>query len=177
MAIAVLTLLVAGGTGADQHDARLDDLFLIMAETEDLNVAKVVEREIWRIWLQHDDSQTQKRLADGIDAMDREPYQALLIFDELIEEMPGFAESWNKRATLFYLFGDYDASARDIAKTLELEPRHFGALSGLGLVYMAQDQFVKARSAFEAVLLVHPHSTGARQNIEMIDRQLRRNTI
>jgi tetratricopeptide (TPR) repeat protein len=175
--LALATLLPAGAVEADQNDARLDDLFLIMQETEQLDVVAAAESQIWQIWLQHDNIQTQTRLAEGVAAIDKDPYKALLIFNALIEDAPNFAEIWNKRATLFYLFGEYEASAGDIAKTLELEPRHFGALSGLGLVYLAQDQLVKARSAFEAVLLVHPHSSGVRQNIEMIDRHLQRSAI
>ena len=109
--------------------------------------------------------------------MDENPRKALMIFNELVEEVPDFAEGWNKRATLYYLFGDYAASARDIEKTLELEPRHFGALSGLGLVHMAQNQYAKAKSAFEAALLIHPHSSGVRQNIKLINDYFRRNAI
>lgn len=177
MVLVLSTLLPVGAVEADQNDARLDGLFLIMQETEQLDVVTAAESQIWQIWLQHDNIQTQTRLAEGVAAIDRDPYKALLIFNALIDDAPDFAEIWNKRATLFYLFGEYGASARDIARTLELEPRHFGALSGLGLVYLAQDQLVKARSAFEAVLLVHPHSSGVRRNIEMIDRHMQRRAI
>ena len=103
--------------------------------------------------------------------------KSLRIFTELTVEYPDFAESWNKRATLYYLYGQYAESASDIEKTLALEPRHFGALSGLGLVYLAQDQYVKAIAAFEAVLLITPHNDGVRNNIEMINSQLRRSAI
>ncbi len=173
----VLFLLSAGVIRADQNDSRLDELFLTIRQTDSPEVARNVENKIWEIWIQHDDEQTQERMAEGIGAMDENPSNALLIFNELIEDVPDFAEGWNKRATLFYLFGEYAASARDIEKTLALEPRHFGALSGLGLVYLAQEQYAKAKAAFEAVLLIHPHSGGVRKNIELIDDYIRRNTI
>ncbi len=173
----LLILLPAGVTSADQNDSRLDELFLIIQQTDSPEVANNVESKIWEIWYQHDNKETQRRMAEGIVAMDNNPQKALSIFNELVEEAPNFAEGWNKRATLYYFFGEYAASARDIKKTLELEPRHFGALSGLGLVYLAQNQHVEAKSAFAAVLLIHPHAMGVQKNIELINDYIRRNTI
>lgn len=177
LAVSLVLLLSAATASADQNDPRLDELFLIIQQTDDANVANNVERQIWTIWLQHDNEQTQERLSAGIDAMDDDPRGALLIFNELINEAPDFAEGWNKRATLYYLFGEYAASTRDIEETLALEPRHFGALSGLGLVHLAQNQYVQAIAAFEAVLVIHPHSRGTRQNIKLINNYMRRHAI
>jgi len=177
LTVSLLFLVFAGVTSADQKDSRLDELFRIIQETDDLLIADNIEDEIWEIWVQHDDRQAQERLAEGIAAMDGNPRKALSIFNKIIEDVPDFAEGWNKRATLYYLFGEHAASASDIEMTLVLEPRHFGALSGLGLVYMAENQYVKAKAAFEAVLLIHPHSSGVRRNIESIDDYLSRNTI
>jgi tetratricopeptide (TPR) repeat protein len=177
MTAGLVFLLTTGLTSADQNDSRLDELFFTIQQTDDAEVANNAENKIWEIWIQHDDKQTQERLAEGIAAMDGNPRKALSIFNKIIEDVPDFAEGWNKRATLYYLFGEHAASASDIEMTLVLEPRHFGALSGLGLVYMAENQYVKAKAAFEAVLLIHPHSSGVRRNIESIDDYLSRNTI
>ena len=177
MTAGLVFLLTTGLTSADQNDSRLDELFFTIHQTDDAEVANNAENKIWEIWIQHDDKQTQERLAEGIAAMDGNPRKALSIFNKIIEDVPDFAEGWNKRATLYYLFGEHAASASDIEMTLVLEPRHFGALSGLGLVYMAENQYVKAKAAFEAVLLIHPHSSGVRRNIESIDDYLSRNTI
>lgn len=170
-------LLPAAVAIADQSDPRLDELFLILQQTDNPEVVIDAESKIWQIWLQHDSKQTQERLAAGIAAMNHNPPKALRIFDALIEDVPDFAEAWNKRATLYYSVGDYAASASDIEKTLELEPRHFGALSGLGLVYLAQKQLVDAKSAFEAVLLIHPNNSAVRRNIESVNDYIRRSTI
>ncbi|MCZ6617991.1 MAG: hypothetical protein O7E57_07635 [Gammaproteobacteria bacterium] len=177
MTAGLVFLLTTGLTSADQNDSRLDELFFTIQQTDDAEVANTAENKIWEIWIQHDDKQTQERLAEGIAAMDGNPRKALSIFNKIIEDVPDFAEGWNKRATLYYLFGEHAASVSDIEMTLVLEPRHFGALSGLGLVYMAENQYVKAKAAFEAVLLIHPHSSGVRRNIESIDDYLSRNTI
>ena len=177
LTVSVLIMLTAGMVSADQNDSRLDELFRIIQQTDNPELAYGVEDKIWEIWFQHDDQRTQERLAEGTAAMETNPGKALLIFNELVEEVPDFAEGWNRRATLLYLLREYAASARDIEKTLELEPRHFGALSGLGLVYLAQQQYVEAKSAFEAVLLIYPHNRNVQKNIELINDYLRRNTI
>ncbi|MBK19344.1 MAG: hypothetical protein CMM52_10975 [Rhodospirillaceae bacterium] len=90
---------------------------------------------------------------------------ALTAFNEITTRAPDYAEGWNKRATLFYLAGEHELSIADIKKTLDLEPRHFGALSGLGLVYMALGEERKALDAFEQALEIHPHMEGADTHI------------
>ncbi|MDG2033367.1 MAG: hypothetical protein P8J29_05475 [Rhodospirillales bacterium] len=82
---------------------------------------------------------------------------ALVLFDELVGLKPDFAEGWNKRATVFYPMTSYGASMRDIARTLELEPRHFGALSGFGLINQAIGRPEVAVMALEKALENHPH--------------------
>jgi tetratricopeptide (TPR) repeat protein len=176
LTIGIFCLIATGATSADQSDSRLDALFVTIQQTTSINLANDAENKIWEIWLENDNQQTETRLADGIESMNTDPDKALKVFDELISGTPDFAEAWNKRATLHYLLGDYPASLSDIEKTLALEPRHFGALSGLGLVYWVQGEYLKAKAAFEAVLLVHPHSTGVRRNIERINDHLRANS-
>lgn len=98
---------------------------------------------------------------------------AMLIFSQLIENFPDYAEAWNKRATLNYLIGELDASEADIMETLALEPRHFGALSGLGLVYIQRKELGKAKQAFEDLIAVHPNSPNAKANLDRIIEELR----
>ena len=97
---------------------------------------------------------------------------AVLSFNRLVEREPGFAEAWNRRATLHYLMGNYAASIDDIEHTLELEPRHFGALSGLGLIMLGLDRPAAALRSFEAALAVHPYLPGARTHIVELRRRL-----
>ena len=94
---------------------------------------------------------------------------ALALFDELVGLKPNFAEGWNKRAMVFYLMTSYGASMRDIARSLELEPRHFGALSGLGLINQAIGRPEVAIMAFEKASENYPHLPTWGENIrEMI---------
>ena len=85
---------------------------------------------------------------------------------------PDFAEAWNKRATVHYLMGDYVASVHDIQQTLALERRHFGALSGLGMIYEAIGRPSAALRSFEAALAINPHLDATRQRIEELRREL-----
>jgi tetratricopeptide (TPR) repeat protein len=97
---------------------------------------------------------------------------ALDYFNRLVTLAPDFAEAWNKRATVYYLMGDYRASVLDIERTLELEPRHFGALSGLGLIYDAIEEPAAALRSFEAAVAINPHLDSTRQRIDALRRQL-----
>jgi tetratricopeptide (TPR) repeat protein len=97
---------------------------------------------------------------------------ALDRFDRLVEQVPDFAEGWNKRATVYYLMGNYPASVLDIRRTLELEPRHFGALSGLGLIYDALDDPAAALRSFEAAVAIDPHLETAQERIKELRRQV-----
>ena len=102
---------------------------------------------------------------------------ALKIFDAIVRKAPGFAEGWNKRATVHYMMGNYEASLADIDRTLELEPHHFGALAGLGLVNIELERDEAALDAFERVLKVTPQSQGARHNIEIVKQRIKDKSI
>ena len=166
---ATLTFVIPGALpgAASQDDARLDALFGKLKSTNDAAEARTIEQVIWRVWLVSGDDKIDAIMAEGVRAMTfRDHAAALGAFDEIVRLAPGFAEGWNKRATVHYLLGDHDASAADIERTLALEPRHFGALSGLGLVRLAQGDEAAALEAFEAALKLHPHLPGADSHIK-----------
>jgi len=94
-----------------------------------------------------------------------------------VQLAPNFAEGWNKRATALYLLGRYDDSIKDIAKVLELEPRHFGALSGLGLCNAQLDKEKEALDAFEKALAINPNMPGIRQDAEDMKKSLAAKSI
>lgn len=177
-AFAILLLAAAlGGAApahADQNDGRLEALFVRLLEAPAPGEAQAVEGQIWRIWLESDDGAVRALMHDGLDAMSRGDYRhALTKFDQMVLIAPDFAEGWNKRATVHYLLGNYPQSLGDIAKTLKLEPRHFGALSGKGLVYIALEDERRALEAFEAALAIHPNLTSAALNAEQLRKIIR----
>jgi tetratricopeptide (TPR) repeat protein len=159
---------------ADQDDPRLDDLFERLQHTPDPAEAHALEQRIWGVWLESENAAINRLMEQGVLALRGQHYPtALQAFDRLVEQAPEFAEGWNKRATVHYLMGNWRASVRDIQRTLALEPRHFGALFGLGLIYDALEQPEAALRSFEATLALNPHSEGTRQRIEELRRQLR----
>jgi len=162
----------------DQTDARLNDLFLTLTVSSDLSTIRETESQIWEIWFQHPNEDVEQIMQMGVARMNYNRYaDAMLIFTQLIESYPDYAEGWNRRATLHYVLGNYEESIKDIEQVLTLEPRHFGALSGLGLVYLQQNQLSKAKQAFENLIDVHPNSPNARENLEQINQDLLLNVI
>lgn len=169
-----LSMIALAPAAADQTDPRLDGLFARLQSTDRPGEAQALEQRIWQIWIESDDPKENRLMALGIRAMSlRRLPQALERFDRLVEVAPEFAEAWNKRATVHYLMGNYGASVRDIQRTLALEPRHFGALSGLGLIYDALEEPAAALRSFEAALEINPHMEGPRQRMEELRRSLR----
>ncbi len=173
---ATLTFVLPGALpgAASQEDPRLDALFGKLKTAGDVGEAQAVEQMIWRVWLVSGDDKIDAIMAAGVRAMSfRDHAAALGAFDEIVRLAPGFAEGWNKRATVHYLLGDYAASAADIERTLALEPRHFGALSGLGLVRLAEGKEAAALEAFEAALEVHPNLPGADSHIKELRERVK----
>ena len=166
-------LVFGAAASARQDDSRLDDLFMRLQTTADAQEAELIEGLIWTLWFQSGDPDTDRLLASGNDAMGAGRYdEALARFSRVIERDPTFAEGWNRRATLHYLMGNFDASVRDIQETLAREPRHFGALSGLGLINTALERWDSAVKAYEEALRVNPFLSGAKSNIEDLRKKL-----
>lgn len=166
IAAAMLAALAAPAE-ADQRDPRLPELFDQLKAAASAETAQPIEAEIWTIWAQSESDEVNLLMGLGINAMARADNRtALELFDKMIEVAPEFSEGWNKRATVLYLIGEYERSRTDVDKTLELEPRHFGALSGLGLIYLAEGEQEKALDAFRRALAVNPTMPGPQRWVE-----------
>lgn len=150
----------------DQNDAELEPLFEQLQLAQSDSQAKAIEAQIWQHWLAIEDENAAALLSQLTYAMSLGQHElALDLCNQLIDSNSDFAEGWNKRATVHYLLGNHGLSVADIKQTLLLEPRHFGALSGLGLIFMASGNFQAALDAFNAVLELSPSSTNARNSV------------
>ena len=170
---------ILNGLGTAQPHARADErlirLFDALKRAPSTDVAETVEGEIWKVWCTSSDEAGRRLMQEGISALAGgriEP--AEITFSRLIAHDPDFAEAWNKRATARFLLDDQQGSITDIEETLIREPRHFGALSGLGQIMMAESEWVGATAALEAALRVNPHLKSVRTAIETLKRRVKR---
>ena len=142
---------------SDQDDTDLDFLFSALLKAENQEQGDLITNEIWKRWLSVDNSEISKLLSVGISAMNQNNlFVALNLFDKVVEKEPKFSEGWNKRATVYYLLGDYSNSIKDIQKTLQLEPRHFGAMAGLAEILLAQGDHETAEAVLKKTLSINP---------------------
>ena len=176
--LCLLLLFSYNTAGGDQNDERLDALFSDLKRASAATDGTAITQRIWEVWYQVADEDAQALFDRGVALMAQEDYRSsLLVLTKLTQLKPDFAEAWNRRATLLYMVGAFELSIRDIEKTLALEPRHFGAISGLGQIYLRQDKFTLAREAFERALEINPHLEGVRINIMTIDRLMSEKSI
>lgn len=170
-----LSLLLAGTVSADVPSVQL---FEQLRDAPDFEHARRVESKIWQHWMQHPDEQISSQFLRGVQLMDAGEHGAAIEqFSAVLKQAPDFSEAWNKRATAYFLLDEMEASVADIERTLSLEPRHFGALSGLGLIFLSRGDPRGALSAFEKVLQIHPFSKSARYQVDRLRQSLRRNSI
>lgn len=157
---------------ADQYDTRLDSLFSQLQSTTDLELAAKLTAEIWRIWTLSEASVSVLMNQAGHEVAARRYTRALELLDQIVVLAPEFAEAWNRRATVYYLLGRYRESVADIQSTLVLEPRHFGALAGLGLLYIEIQDYPAALAAFNQAIEINPHLPSVRQHILALQQRL-----
>ncbi len=143
--------------GADKTRG-LDFLFGALKVAPDEASAKHVEARIWAQWLQTPSDTAALLMIRAKAAMDAQQMDvALKLLDALVKLRPDWVEAWNRRATLYYLQNDYGRSLQDIQQVLVREPRHFGALAGLGMIMQDLGDNKRALDAFRQALAINPH--------------------
>ena len=176
--IPILALAVcfpSAGIG-DQTDQRLEQLFETLRGSQDELVLQEAEAAIWDIWYESGEETVDQLMRQAAELMRRGDLAAAeKVYSQVIEFLPGFSEGWNRRATVRFYQRDYAGSLDDIEQTLKLEPRHFGAVWGLGMILGTQQDFERAIIAFERLLEIKPNATDARPRIELLKRELANN--
>ncbi|MCC2113053.1 MAG: tetratricopeptide repeat protein [Hyphomicrobiales bacterium] len=147
------------GQSAEQGTVEsLDTLFDELKASESEGEAKGIEQKIWSAWNHSGSATIDLFMSRAGDAMGAKDYGvAMQLLDTVIELKPDYAEGWNRRATLHYVMKNYGESIGDIQHTLALEPRHFGALADLGLVFRDLGDKPRALKAFREALALNPH--------------------
>ena len=176
--IALLLLGLSFSAGADQSSERLDRLFANLQETRDAEEAAGITRDIWQAWHETENEKVSALMNEGVTALVHRRFaMALDRFTRVTHAAPDFAEGWNKLATVNFHLGNLEASAKQVEKTLALEPRHFGAISGRGMIRLAQGYPFEAASDFRRALEINPFLEELRDRVEALERELIRNTV
>lgn len=168
----VCSVTSLGVAGAGPESERLEDLFAEL-QAPDLPNWEAVETQIWEEWSKSGSPAMDLLLDRGRKAMEAGDVEAAIEhFSALTDHAPEFAEGWNARATAFYQAEEFGLSMADIERTLALNPRHFGALTGLAAILEQLGQPEAALNAYKAARSIHPHRPDVEEAINRLERDL-----
>ena len=140
---------------------------------EDAGVRAVAESSLWQVWSRSGDQQIDTLFQLGVEQMTRGDGQgAIDTFTAIIQKKPDFAEGWNKRATIYFLVGEYDKSLKDCDEVVKRNPQHWGVLAGYGQIYLALDKPELALAYFEKALKVNPNLRSVEAAVTELKRQI-----
>jgi tetratricopeptide (TPR) repeat protein len=164
-----------GAEGLGQAGAMEDLVPLAQALRDaDPQVRAEAERAMWQVWSRSGDAEADRLLAVGIQQINAgAPEAAIDTFSRLIRLHPEFAEAWNKRATVYYLVGDYQKSLADCDEVMKRNRFHFGALSGYGMIYLQLGLLDKSLTYFEQALQINPNLETVEETAQMLRRLLK----
>lgn len=173
-----LALLLPLSVHGDQTDTRLGDLFVTLQTSDDATVLQEAEARIWEIWYESGDEEVDELMLQAATRVRNGNLAgAETLYSQIIEQAPEFSEGWNRRATVRYYQGNYEGSLDDIEQTLKLEPRHFGAIWGLGMILGSQRDYERAIHAFERLLEIKPNAGDARPRIELLRQEMAKEAV
>ena len=171
--LGALSVFCQGIVCADQHHAALPTLLTQLRETPNRAAAHALEQQIWALWFEAPSTQASTLFEQGRKHAETGALQeSLASFERLTKDYPDFAEAWNQRAIVRFLLDDVDGALADVEKTLVLEPRHFGALTGRAQCYLRREKPRAALDAFEAALAIDPWLAGVPRQVEVLRAHL-----
>ena len=174
----IILFLSTTALSANERDTQLDKLFTELKKNISSSSPEIAQ-QIWTLWSTHP---TDEKLTSILDegsrlVQDQKLIRAIDIFTDVIEIDPTWAEAWNKRATVFYMVGEFQKSQDDIDKVLELENRHFGALAGQGMVNIKLKNYDKAKKSYQKAQEIYPAMKSSKVMIEQIEELIKRQSI
>jgi tetratricopeptide (TPR) repeat protein len=154
-------------------EARLDQLFADLKRERNEKAAERIAGRIWGEWFQSGSASIDLMMQWSQKAMDDQKFDVALDFlDQVVTLQPKYAEGWNRRATVHYMMKNFGKSMSDIDQTLQLEPRHFGALSGLAQIMAATGHKQSALEAWQKVLAIYPMMRSAQDQVATLSEEL-----
>jgi len=157
------------------HGRMADQPLLVKRLRDDDGIVRgFAEQGLWRLWSRSGDAALDRLMAEGVEQMQAARFKdAIATFSDVIRRKPAFAEGWNKRATVYYLAGDYQRSLTDCHEVMKRNRYHFGALSGYGQIYFHLEQYDKALEFWRRALEVNPNMLGVEINIQGAEELLK----
>ena len=176
--VLILLFLSTSVLSANERDAQLDKLFYELKKNIP-SLSPGIAKQIWTLWSTHPTDQKLTSILDEGSRLvqDQKLISAIDVFTEVIEMDPSWAEAWNKRATVFYMIGEFQKSQDDIDKVLELEKRHFGALAGQGLVNIQLKNYEKAILSYKKAQEIYPSMQSPKTMIKQIENLIKQELI
>ena len=158
------------------NHGRMDDTELLLKRLHDDSpfVRGYAERGLWLLWSRSGDGDIDHAMARGVEQMEAGNLaEAIATFSDVVRRRPAFAEAWNKRATVYYLAGEYRKSLADCDEVLKRNARHFGALSGYGQIYFNLEEYDQAIAWWRRALEVNPNMLGVEINIRNAEQLMK----
>ena len=174
----IILFLSTTTLSANDRNVELDKLFLELKKNIP-SLSSRIAQQIWTLWSTHPTDQKLTSILDEGSRLvqDRQLNRAIDVFTEAIELDPKWAEAWNKRATVFYMVGEFQKSQDDIDKVLELENRHFGALAGQGMVNIQLRNYEKAIMSYKKAQEIYPAMKSSKVMIKQIEELIKKQSI
>ena len=172
--VLVFLLFSADSTLFSQSNEKIEVLLDELALAQSSNEALSIRKQIWSLWLDGNKDQKNKQKIDFalklFNSGDLE--KADRAFSEIIKLEPGYVEGWNKRATLKFLLGDFNRSLLDIQEVLKRQPRHFGAISGSGLIHIHNKNFEDAYNSYKKLSQIDPLNEDSKRFLPMLENKI-----
>jgi tetratricopeptide (TPR) repeat protein len=152
---------------------RLDELFVALKRERNEKAAERIAARIWQEWNRSGSATVDLMMQWSQAAVEKQKYDVALDFlDQVVTLSPDYSEGWNRRATVHFMMHSFAKSMADIERTLELEPRHFGALSGLAQIMKATERKQRALDAYQRVLDIYPMLRSAQDEVATLSEEL-----
>lgn len=163
----------SGDTVVAKADTQLDSLFSDLKRERNEKAAERLANRIWEAWYRSGSASVDLMMLWAQQALEAKKFDVALDFlDQVVTLQPQYAEGWNRRATVHFMMGNFRKSMTDIERTLELEPRHFGALSGMAQIMAATNHNELALQAWQRVLVIYPMLRNAQNEVSRLEEEL-----
>ena len=168
------TLSITSLSLSSKEKNRIELLLDNLASSPSPSGSRLIRREVWSLWLEgYIDRTNKSKIDEALGLFNAGKLEkAKIAFSEIIELDPDYVEGWNKRATVKFLLGDFYGSLKDIEEVLKRQPRHFGAISGSGLIHIHNSDFLEAYKSYKRLIEIDPQNEDGKRFLPMLESKI-----